>query len=161
MEDELNPARSETLHIQMPVFVEELSSSQQAEESLRIDIKKDENDDAFIEVSCGAMLGSSIWQVSVNLLEVRDMRSVFSLRIMINGSLLKSSKPWGGRNPAEHGKIHYKHNNKMLSKFFSAGLIQEHEAVSASSMGSLFDDLESKLTISITKLVRFAIFSLK
>ncbi len=102
MEDELNPARSETLHIQTPVFVEE--SSQQAEESLRIDIKKDENDDAFIEVSCGAMLGSSIWQVSVNLLEVRDMRSVFSLRIMINGSLLKSSKPWGVRNQAEHGK---------------------------------------------------------
>ncbi len=50
----------------------------------------------------------------------------------------------------------------MLSKFFSAGLIQEHEAVSTSSMGSLFDDLESKLTISITtKLVRSAIFSLK
>ncbi len=58
MEDEVNPAPlRETLHIQMPMFIEELSSSQQAEESLRIDIKKDENNDSFIEVSCGVVLG--------------------------------------------------------------------------------------------------------
>ncbi len=161
MEDELNPARSETLHIQMPVFVEELSSSQQAEESLRIDIKKDENDDAFIEVSCGAMLGKLNLASLRKLVGGKGHEKCIFLKDNDKRVTPQEFEALGGKKSSRAWKKSIKHNNKMLSKFFSAGLIQEHEAVSASSMGSLFDDLESKLTISITKLVRFAIFSLK